>query len=112
MPKKERPQNRNLKPFPKGVSGNPKGMKKGTISLTARLKTMLKENPDHIEAINNALIKKARRGHLGHTQLVFDRVDGPSKQKIAVEIYSEAFNDKQREELDDILTRNLTGHGD
>jgi hypothetical protein len=34
--KKDRPQNKNLRPFPKGVSGNPKGKPKGAISPIQR----------------------------------------------------------------------------
>lgn len=34
----------NLTPFPKGVSGNPKGLPKGTIHLSTRIQNMLNDD--------------------------------------------------------------------
>lgn len=88
-----------LPPYKKGQSGNPKGKPKGAISFTASLRRMLKENPDDLEKVNQALMRKAKRGQLGHIQHVYDRIDGPQKQKLDLSLYSDAFNDKERETI-------------
>lgn len=71
--------------FKPGQSGNPKGKKKGTLSLTAQLKKALNgkitlSDGTKISAAD-AVVKKALMGALqGDTQLIklfFDRIDGP-----------------------------------
>lgn len=96
----------NLKHFPKGVSGNPKGKKTGTLSFTANLRKILKEDPTNLDKINNALLRQAKKGNLGHITHLYDRIDGPNKQKIDVSLYSDAFSNKNRDEIEDLVNRN------
>ena len=70
------------RPFKKGQSGNPRGKRKGSVSLTARLKSALtKEAAAEIVA---KLISMAQAGDLAATKLLWDRTDGPTTGPLAV----------------------------
>lgn len=99
-------QQANLRPYKKGESGNPKGKPKGAVSYTTALKRLLREQPELLDKGAKAMIKQVNRGNVGMTQIVLDRVDGPNKQKIDVSVYSEAFDKKKREELEEIIEAN------
>ena len=64
----------NLKPFQKGVSGNPGGRPKGQ-SLTAELRRQAQEG-NTAEQIAAVIIKEAKSGKIDFLRLIFDRVDG------------------------------------
>jgi len=72
----------NLRPFPKGVSGNPGGRPKGSVSLAATLKRLLRA-PD-AESIMAAVIDSAKSGDLAAVKLLLDRIDGPLAGPYAV----------------------------
>jgi len=78
----KRPGGVTGKGFTRGVSGNPKGKRKGSVSLTARLKSALtKEAAAEIVA---KLINMAQAGDLAATKLLWDRTDGPLSGPLAV----------------------------
>lgn len=83
----------NLKPFPKGVSGNPAGKPKGTQHSKTRLKRLLelvqvKKNPitgedeefTVLELMDMQMISKALRGDQKAYEAVVDRLEGKPKQ--------------------------------
>jgi hypothetical protein len=76
------------KPFPKGVSGNPKGRPKKLPQIDVLLADVLgEENSDGIEAakiILMALRKKAAQGDVRAAELLLDRAYGKSKQQMDV----------------------------
>jgi hypothetical protein len=89
----------NLKPFPKGVSGNPAGKPKGTEHSKTRLKRILdlvqkKRNPitgeeeefTVLELMDMQIIAKALKGDQRAYQEVIDRLEGKPKQTSEVEV--------------------------
>ena len=83
----------NLKPFPKGVSGNPAGKPKGTEHSKTRLKRLLdlvqkKRNPitgeeeefTVLELMDMQMIAKALKGDQKAYEAVVDRLEGKPKQ--------------------------------
>jgi hypothetical protein len=89
----------NLKPFPKGVSGNPAGKPKGTEHSKTRLKRILdlvqkKKNPitgeeeefTVLELMDMQIIAKALKGDQRAYQEVIDRLEGKPKQTSEVEV--------------------------
>jgi hypothetical protein len=79
---------RGNKPFPKGVSGNPKGRPKKLPQIDVLLADVLgEENSDGIEAakiILMALRKKAAQGDVRAAELLLDRAYGKAKQQMDV----------------------------
>jgi benzoyl-CoA reductase/2-hydroxyglutaryl-CoA dehydratase subunit BcrC/BadD/HgdB len=89
----------NLKPYPKGVSGNPAGKPKGTEHSKTRLKRILelvqkKRNPitgedeefTVLELMDMQMIAKALKGDQRAYQEVIDRLEGKPKQSTEVEV--------------------------
>lgn len=83
----------NLKPFPKGVSGNPAGRPRGVENSRTRLLRILeltqkKRNPvtgedeefSIAEQMDLQLINKALKGDLKAYEILFDRLEGKPKQ--------------------------------
>lgn len=89
----------NLKPFPKGVSGNPAGKPKGTEHSKTRLKRLLelvqkKKNPitgeeeefSVLELMDMQMIAKALKGDQRAYQEIIDRLEGKPKQTSELEV--------------------------
>src|SRR5215831_8656477 len=76
----------NLKPFPKGVSGNPGGRPAGQ-SLTAELRRQL-EQGFTMQHIAKALLDKAASGDIQALRIVFERIDGDVRKAMDLEIKS------------------------
>ena len=87
------PNPQNLKPFPKGVSGNPAGKPKGTQHSKTRLLRILdlvqkKRNPitgeeeefTVLELMDMQMIAKALKGDQRAYEAVVDRLEGKPKQ--------------------------------
>ena len=75
----------NLKPFPKGVSGNPNGRPKKLPELDKLLADILGEEKDGrtaAEAILSALRAKAAKGDIRAAEVLLDRAYGKAKQTI------------------------------
>jgi hypothetical protein len=83
----------NLKPFPKGVSGNPAGKPKGVPNSKTRLLRLLelvqvKTNPitgekeefTVAEQLDLMVLQKAFKGDLRAYQEILDRLEGKPKQ--------------------------------
>ena len=88
----------NIRPyqFRPGQSGNPGGMKKGTISLTRRLRNLLampvreegcKTDPDYVYAdqIVEIAVEAARRGKYPFFKEIVDRIDGKVPDHVVME---------------------------
>ena len=85
----------NLKPFKKGQTGNPKGRKKGSLSLVSLLKEELekfiktagkKEKVTYAKALIRKVLKKAIVDEdIQMMKDILNRVDGMPKQSVEVE---------------------------
>ena len=60
----------------KGVSGNPAGRRKGSVSLAAALQRLLTKEPDKLESVARTLVDAAIAGDVAAARLLFDRLDG------------------------------------
>jgi len=72
----------NLKPWPKGVSGNPKGRPKCDIS--AELARAVFEN--NAEAIYTAMARRLIKGDVRAFKILAERVYGKVKEQVEVEL--------------------------
>jgi hypothetical protein len=68
----------NLRPFPKGVSGNPSGRPK-KLPLTESYERLL--TPTQANRLARKAIEQAAKGSLGHLVEITDRVEGRVAQK-------------------------------
>ena len=82
-------QKKTLSRFKKGISGNPKGRPKGTVSIVTALKRRLEEVKDksngekktYLEYFIDQVIKKSiEDGDVAMMKDVIDRVDGKPQQ--------------------------------
>lgn len=69
----------NLKPWPKGVSGNPGGRPKRKPIEEALLAAL---KPAEAQAVAQALIRQAKRGNVRAFDSLADRVDGKVPQAL------------------------------
>ena len=79
----------NLVPFPKGVSGNPKGAHKKLPELNILLAEVLGEKKDGVNAARAILIAlraKATKGDIRAAELLLNRAYGMATQKNEVTI--------------------------
>ena len=89
----------NLKPFPKGVSGNPAGKPKGVEHSKTRLLRLLQlvtkvRNPvtgedeefTIAEQLDMKIISKAMKSDLRAYQEILDRLEGRAKQTNEIEL--------------------------
>lgn len=60
----------------KGVSGNPSGKAKGTVSLAYAVQRLLRKEPDKLESIARTLVDSAIAGDVAACRLIFERLDG------------------------------------
>jgi hypothetical protein len=89
----------NLKPFPKGVSGNPAGRPKKALlsdALRRQLAEALQGAPEKTiaEHIARALIREAVSGNVQAIREIGDRTEGKPAQAIALDL---EVNDWRRE---------------
>jgi hypothetical protein len=66
------------KPFEKGVSGNPKGRPKGSISIKDKVRQYLEKNPDEVEEIVKHFVKKNR-------ELMWQMLEGSPARKTTLD---------------------------
>ena len=66
----------NLKPWPKGVSGNPGGRPRKKLIDEALEELLSNENSEIASDIAQKLLEKARNGDLKAIQVVVERVQG------------------------------------
>ena len=82
---------KNLKPFKKGQSGNPKGRPTLMPELKEAIAQILgeeKEGRSALEAILSAMRAKAAKGDVKAAEFLFDRIFNKPKQEISGSINS------------------------
>lgn len=108
----------NLKPFPKGTTGNPNGRPKKLPPLDALLADVLGgEDPDESEAKNvlAALLKEAKKGNVQAAVAVLDRAYGKPKQPVEhsgdkdnpVRVNVDSLTDEQLKALTEIRDKGV-----
>jgi Family of unknown function (DUF5681) len=105
---KQRGRPENLKPWPKGVSGNPGGRPKSAPLSQACRELLAQPVPDdsegrtYAQAIAQTLAAKALAGDIRAAQEIADRAEGRARQAIEIEHtrLHEAFERMTREELE------------
>ena len=87
---------KNLKPFPKGKSGNPLGKPKGAVSVKARLKKMFREEPEKFEEFVDRYLKNEK-----NERHLVEMLDGKPAQTIDAKVdttvtilFDEAFKEE------------------
>src|SRR5262249_39682909 len=70
------------RPFKPGVSGNPSGKRRGSVSPTAALRRSLTRRD--AEQIARKLIAKAKSGDAACLKILFDRLDHPLSGPMAL----------------------------
>lgn len=77
--KKKRPQNKNLKPYKPGQSGNPSGRPKGKKNEITELKQNLEiavrnsVSPQDVIDIVQAMVAEAKAGKVGAAKVILDK---------------------------------------
>jgi hypothetical protein len=88
---------KNLKPFPKGKSGNPKGRPK-MPDVKDALARVLAEEKDGLTALDfvfRALRLKATRGDVRAAEVLLDRAFGKSRQSVDVNVDLSQMSDDE-----------------
>ena len=65
--------------FQKGVSGNPKGRPKGSVSIKDKIRQHLEKNPKEVEEIVRHFVKNNR-------ELMWQMLEGKPKQQMEVDV--------------------------
>lgn len=73
LPAKRKP---GFSPWPKGVSGNPAGKRKNSVSLAAAVQRLLTKEPHLVDEVARTIVNAALAGDLGAARLLFERLDG------------------------------------
>jgi hypothetical protein len=102
----------NLKPFPKGVSGNPAGRPKKALLSDALRRQLAEALPNATEktiaeVIARALIREAVAGNVQAIREVGDRTEGKPAQAIALDLDVRDWRQMAQSnglELNDVLT--------
>jgi hypothetical protein len=82
----------NLKPWPKGMSGNPKGRPKSITLSEAYRKQLAQPFPDdpqgrtYAEVIAEKLVMNAATGEVGSAREIADRTEGKPRQALDVDL--------------------------
>ena len=75
----------NLKPWPKGVSGNPAGRPKNDISVEIA-RAVFENNP---EAIYQGMVRRLKKGDARVFKVLADRAYGKVKEQVEVNNWNE-----------------------
>ena len=75
----------NLRPWSKGVSGNPGGRPKKLKLDEILVELLEKDEGADALAMGEALVRKAKRGDLRAFQLIAERTQGKPRQSVAVD---------------------------
>lgn len=102
----------NLKPFPKGVSGNPAGYPKGIpnsktrylrlLTLTEQIKNPVTgelEQFSIMEQLDMQLIAKARKGDISAYKEIMDRLEGKPVQNVDMSVTGKASTEEKIKEF-------------
>lgn len=106
----------NLKPFLKGISGNPKGRPKGSKSITSSLKKLMDKKMIYDSIQSGISIKANIREHLALRLValalegdikaireIFDRIEGRPREAICEVVEHDPFGHLTKEQIDDII---------
>ncbi len=91
----------NLKPYRKGVSGNPKGRPPSRPLKQALLEALAEKGGQHqaLKKISSTLIKEAEKGNMTAIKLLFERLDGPSPKSSQIDAASFSLSTSPQEAL-------------
>jgi hypothetical protein len=117
-----RPQNKHLKPFPKGVSGNPDGRPLGQKNYaTLRSEAIIQvgkangKTPEEIEIMLHSVgISRALKGEFNFYKDDMDRTYGQATAKTELKAdvsFAEGFTPEEQTKLKSLLNGNRTSPG-
>jgi uncharacterized protein DUF5681 len=106
----------NLRPWPKGVSGNPGGRPKKRL-LTDELELLLEQeapnsrNKTWAVVIAEALLRKAREGDVRAISELANRIEGKPLQAVELDVYSDKDPGERLSELIATVLKREKEHG-